>query len=577
MRRNVGLAATVCLLGLCPRAAAAQAIERNLPPVPQAAAPPVLTPEPLSASQDDRPIAGPLDQVVLLGPDDAVLPSSDAVRPGLDLGRLDRASRRWLERALKPLLGKPLSRRLIGEVAAEVVRTYRRAGRPFVSVTTPPQEVGVGRLQLRVVAYTVGQLKVAGAGGPAAVRIEAAVRAPHGQPVDADALSQDLDWLNRYPFRTVTAAFSPGAAPGDTDLTLTATPSRPFQVYAGYADSGSPLTGRDRYFAGALVGLPLPVPTLVTYQFTGSPDVFHALGDLVGAEQPEYLSHSARVVSFIAPRQDLELTVDIIQTSQTAQAFQTRARILEAVLGYRFALSNLWRPLAGDVVLGVEAKGETRTTYFGDTAVTGGEAEVYQLYGGWSGGWSDRLGHTALDVTLHVSPGRADPENSAGAFQAFSQGRVTSARYGYAAATLVHTADLPFGLSLSNELVAQYAPRALPDTEQAALGGASLVRGYSVDDGAFDRSLVLRNTLTLPWLRRAALGPVAFDRPFLFGDAGYGDDQGRPGVAIGAVGVGDSIRLGPVALAASLADPLHNGPATRAGRLFADLRLTAAY
>ena len=572
-----GFAAIACGLALIPALARAQAIERHLPPAPTAPAPQVLAPTPLAAPADDRPIAGPLRQIRVLGPSAPVVADTQPVTPGVDVAGAEAIAPDRLARALRPFLGRPLSRRLIGEAEAAAVRAYRQAGLPFVSATAPPQEVGAGRLQLRIVVYRLGKRAVRGVDKSSAGRILAAVRAPDDQPIAADLLVQDLDWLDRYPFRTVAAGFSPGAAPGQTDLTLTVTPSRPYQVYAGYADSGSPATGRDRWFAGALVGLPLAVPTLVSYQMTASPDAVQNAGELVGGGQPRYLSHSARLVSYIAPRQDLELTVDVIQTSQPVQDFQVRSRILEMTLADRFALSNLSPSLPGDLVLGVEAKGETRATWFGGAVATSGDVEIYQLLAGWSVRASDALGQTALDLSLHLSPGGLTPQNRTATLSALTQGRVSSARYGYLGFDLTRATRLPFGLSLSSEAIGLYAPRALPDTEQAALGGGSAVRGYSVDDGAYDRALVLRNTLSLPWPARAALGPAAFDRPFVFGDVGYGEDQGRRSVTLASVGVGQGLRLGPASFTASLCIPLIDGPAARAGRLFADVRLTAAY
>lgn len=574
-------AACLAVTVLGAHTAAGQAVERHLPPAPQAIPPPVAVPAPLGASEDARPIAGPLDQIVTLGLDDPVLGPAQATGTGVDVSRIAAGDRGRVAAALRPFFGKVVSRRLIGEIEAAVVRAYRKAGRPLVSVTTPPQEIGGGRLQLRITPYHLGRQVVRGASGPAAVRIEGGVRVAAGQPIETDVLAQDLDWLDRYPFRTAAAAFAPGVQPGDTDLVLTVTPSRPFRAYAGWSDSGSPATGRDRYVLGALVGLPLPVPTLLSYQITAGPEALHRFDDLLGAGQPEYLSHSARITSFIAPRQDLELTLDFIQTATTTQAFETRSRILEATLAYRFALSNLlppsFRSAPGDLVLGVEAKGETRATYFGDAVVTGGETEIYQLYGGWSGGWTDPLGRATLDVAVHGSPGGISPENSAAAFQALSHGRVASATYAYATFDLVHTVDLPLGFTLSDEAIGLYGARALPDTEQAGIGGPSLVRGYSLDDGAYDRTLVVRNTLALPWPGRAALGPLAFDRPFLFGDMGWGQDQGLSAVGISSVGVGAGLRLGPAALAVDVGDPLSRGPATRPGHAFTDVRLTVGF
>ena len=139
-----GLAIGLLASALTPATAGAQAIERHLAPAPAPSAPPVLAPAPLAAPADDQPIAGPLRQLVVLGADDPVL--TDAVAPGVRLAGASPVPAARLEAALRPFLGRPLSRRLIGEAEAAVVQAYRRADRPFVSVIAPPQEVGEGQI-----------------------------------------------------------------------------------------------------------------------------------------------------------------------------------------------------------------------------------------------------------------------------------------------------------------------------------------------------------------------------------------------------------------------------------------------
>lgn len=72
--------------------------------------------------------------------------------------------------------------------------------------------------------------------------------------IDSRLLSEDLSWLNRNPFRTLEAVFAPGAVPAETDLDLRVTEIQPWEVFAGYTNTGSRATGRDRIFVGCHPG-----------------------------------------------------------------------------------------------------------------------------------------------------------------------------------------------------------------------------------------------------------------------------------------------------------------------------------
>ena len=64
---------------------------------------------------------------------------------------------------LRPYLGQPLSRKLIAEIEAAIARQYRDLDYPFVSLSTPEQEITGGVLQIRVVEFRTGKVAVKGA------------------------------------------------------------------------------------------------------------------------------------------------------------------------------------------------------------------------------------------------------------------------------------------------------------------------------------------------------------------------------------------------------------------------------
>ena len=557
----------------------AQAIERNLPAQVKHGSSVIVTP--VAPTETDATPLGPnLGAVAVLGPTD---PAHSAVPPGLHLEgapRLGLHARRRLAR----YLGRPMSRRLIAAIEADIVRDYRAAGFPLVSVSTPEQEVSSGVLQVRVIEFRLERKTAPGATAPAYVLSR--IRAQPGQAVDSVRLTQDLDWLNRYPFRNSQAVFQPGEALGGTDLVLQTTVTKPWSAYVGYSTSGSPLTGFDRYLAGTSFALPFLRDAYGSYQFTGSNDVlFYQDRPLNGAPDPLYLSHSGRIVVPTLPRQDIEASLSYVQSNEFGD-FTAHQTTEEVSLGYRSALSNVMPILPGEAVVGVEARRETGRTLFADEPVQTGATDVFQVYAGYAAQEGDALGRSALDLTVHISPGGVGARNTDVSFAAASQGRSRSAEYAYVSGDLSRYTNLPSGCGYSLALVGQYAPNPLPLTEQIGLGGPSLVRGYTLDDGVFDSGLVARDELrtpVFPLLQLTALKALkpAPDQlsPFVFIDAGYGKNEytHADSTPIGA-GFGADYQLGQH-LSANLttAWALKHEGLTRSGRFRLESRVALSF
>jgi hemolysin activation/secretion protein len=551
-----------------------QALERNLPPPPKASEAPIETPALPGSINDDHALGAQLSSIVLLGSTSPV--PSAAAGPGVDASAVERLNRPRAVAVLKPFLGRPISRKLIADIETAIVREYRRQGFPFVEVSTPEQEITGGVLQIRVVEFRVGKVKTPHARGGDGAYIESQVRTGPGDEIDVTRLGQDLDWLNRYPGRTVQPSFSPGGALGETDLNLDTTYMRPWSVNAGYANSGSPLTGVDRYFLGGSFGGHFLTDFSGALQVTGSPDFWTAQNN------PQYESVAGRVQFATAPRQDVELTVDAVESNEPAFLgpfpLVIRQQTLEATLGYRSALSNLL-PLPGDIVGGIEMSRQSRNAFSGDLSLFYDVVDVYQLFGEWTYAWGDRLGATSVDVSVHGSPGGLDAGNTSAAFLNASARPGIRATYVYGTATVGRQTRLPFGFSLLTQFNGQYAGQPLPSSQQIALGGQTAVRGYSLDDGAWDDGFVLRNTLSSPLLQN---GPGRFIPGLqgrIFADYGFGRDEAfRFNASVASVGAGADLHIGRYAVAGvDISCPLIDAPTTRAGDIHIDGRLTLTY
>ena len=471
-------------------------------------------------------------------------------------------------------MGQPLTLALVTEVQTSVTAVWRSAGYPFVSVTIPPQEITAGTLRLRVVEFRAGDLAVSGAEGGEAERFRRSVRAKKGDRLNAREMAEDLNWLNRIGQRGVSAVFSPGSALGVSDLALEVTRGRNPDFFAGWTNNGARSTGLQRMFVGTSFWAPALNDLTVTFQLTGSLDLWASPEKVIPekGDHADYVSHSGRMVLPTWPRQSLEITPNFVATRETTSAYVAiENTTFEVPVIYRSAVSNLIPGVfAGDIYGGVEFKKLYRTTFFSDVEVGSGEAGVFQTVVGWAHGLEDRLGRTDFDVSIRGNPGGVIGGNTSANWDAFSGGRVTDVNYIYGRADVARSTKLPHSLSWQSRFFGVIAGQALPDTERLGLGGLGATRGYGVDEATVDAGLVFRNELR--FLTISPIGSSGIDAhdslsAFVFGDFGYGADLAADSsTMIGSVGAGIDYSIGKHLSATVVAGyALSDAAVTRAG------------
>lgn len=565
-----------------------QPVERNLPPVAETQTGITIQTQDIAGSEDSTPLGVTLRGIHLIGLDEK--PSAHPT-PGVVISAIGDIPRETLSRALAPFLGRPASRKLIGELQAAIAHVYRDAGFPFVSVTLPPQEITSGLITVRVVEFRAGDVKVS-SGDPTLVQ---KVRAVRGQRISAEALDEDLLWLNRNPYRSVAGVFTPDTELGFSTLTLEVTPQKPWQIFSGWSNTGTRATGYDRYFAGFGAALPYLNDSYVSYQITGSPNFWLSPSDVgAGPLQPSYYSQAGRVVIGVSDRQSVELVPSYVATRQagSVSGFDFTNETFEIPVYYRSAVSNFipngyW----GDFILGVTAKGTSRTSYFSETGIGGASAGLFEIILGWTAARSDTYGSTEFDVRLLANPGGVVGGNSSASWANFTSGRVDQINYIYGIIDVNRKTRLPFGLTLSSQLYASVSGQSLPDTEQISLGGLYATRGYTLDDGSTDTGFFWRNELrtqAFPILSAFGVsGQNDLASPFLFADVGWGRTfayQGPLGpisssdVSLAGIGFGIDYSVGRSLTTSFIAGvALTDAYITQAGDITIQTRATIIY
>jgi hemolysin activation/secretion protein len=549
--------------------ALAQAVERNPPPANRPAAP--LTPEIAPPAQPDgADVAGPplRGLAAASGADLAILPEGrSVVVAGGDL-RLTEAE---LGQVLARHAGRPLTTAVVTAIQGDVNAIYRRSGYPFAAVVTPPQDLSSGVLRLRIVEFRIGEVRQEPEDPDDDVR--GSVRLSRGDTIPLRQLQEDLVWLNRYPYRTVEAIFRPGAGLGETDLILRTSRTRPLAVFAGYGNTGSESTSWNRLFAGVQAGGLGLKDSLLAYQVTVSPE------DIGGRSERGYLSQSLQASDPAAPRAQVDLAANWIQSHQRVEVFELEDTVAEASVSYRFALSNLTgSPQApGDVWLGLEARRQVSVAAFGEVRVSSSAFNAYHLVAGYNRTRFAQVSQTEVEAVLRLSPGDLGDANSTDRIRSISDGRVEDAHYAYAGLSLVHARVLKGGRTLRALVRAQATTGALPRSEQFGLGGLTAARGYSYDDGAADQGLLVQGDLDFAEI--PVLPDVFSVQPSLIADAAWGRNaSGGEDTALANIGVAATARLaGRAELRATVAGALADGARTRAGDVRAVARLTVRF
>ncbi len=152
---------------------------------------------------------------------------------------------------LGAFIGKPASMNSLRRLAA-ATRLHLAASRsPFAVVYLPEQDITDGVVTLRVAPSRLGEVLVEGNCLFSDDDYRRWLRAVPGEAIDARRLGEDIDWINRNPFRQLTPTVTRGQAPGTTDLVLRAREApRAWSAFAGFNNHGTVTSDEQRLFLG---------------------------------------------------------------------------------------------------------------------------------------------------------------------------------------------------------------------------------------------------------------------------------------------------------------------------------------
>lgn len=384
-------------------------------------------------------------------------------------------------------LDRPLTRGDRGRLVADIALYFRKRGQPFVDVSVIPQDVTGGVLQILVLQAKIGRIRVLGNKWFRAERTAAGMRSKPGDDLDVDLIGDDLDWLNRNPFRQVDLVYVKGTEFGRANLLLKQVDRFPVRVYGGFDDSGTRQTQNERLSVGADWGDVLGGDGVASYQFLTSPDFRSFRAHSASLSQPLPWRHVATVFgSYADLKAKLPEPFDL-----GGYNWQTSARYevpLPAVRSWRHSLTA-----------GFDYKRTNNNLTFGGVSVFAAATDVAQWLLAYGARLVDALGETTLRATGVMSPGGLTPNNTTRAFLTARAG--STSRYAYGKGELSRTTRLPGGFALVNLVTVQQADANLLPSEQLGFGGFDTVRGYDTRVYNADSGWLTTAELRTPGLR----------------------------------------------------------------------------
>jgi hemolysin activation/secretion protein len=493
----------------------------------------LLAMAPSAVAQQAAP-APPVVAVIGLADAAQMLPPETRAA-GIDLSRIVVPDAAGLAARLAPLLGARLDMEMVDRLRSAVTDHYRAAGRPFVDIGLPEQDVTEGVVHIVITEFRIGTVRVEGNAWFRDGMIRGGAGLVPGEVVDKTRLDRRIAQLGSGAFLSVTPEFRPGEAPGTTDVVLRVTDRMPLDFSLGVNNSGSPSTGWERIVLGATWGDVFGTGQTLNWQFTTSPDFWRQREQFNGRErEPAAVGHTIGWQAPLPWGHTLGLSAGLMrQSPRLGPDLGSRGRT--TLLGATYAVP-LGEPGFGlapgashEIGLGYDFKRSNNDLSFGGDTVQRGFSEVSQFTLRYTLQLPDSAGLTQLQNSLVLSPGGMTPNNTDAAFQPSGLDRSgtpgAQARYAYDRLVLTRMTPLPAGFGLLLRATGQIASGTLLPSEQLPLAGIESVRGYQEFGVAGSDGVVLAAELRLPRVSPAGLlVDAATDglQPHLFVDWGRG-------------------------------------------------------
>jgi hemolysin activation/secretion protein len=363
-------------------------------------------------------------------------------------------------------LSQPLTLRKLNALNRDTVEFLRKHGFPVVDVIVPEQDITAGCVQLIVLKGTIGQIEFTGNEFFSSELLASQLSSTSGTVVTSDTIRNDLNWINRNPFRNVNLLYSRGQNFSETNLNFQVEDRRPVRFYAGYENSGTRSTDTDRMFAGLNLGNVFGLDHQLNYQYTMAPDLDDFYAHSASYVVP--ITQWRHVLSFYGAYSNstAEISSDILEAEGESYSF-----------GLRYSV-----PLRGtdsfnhEIFGGYEYKYSENSIIFSGVSLPETKTEIGQFNLGYSAALRDNWGSTSMNLIGYYSPGNMFSYNDDEDFSNVSYEGESD--YMYGRVTFERITRLPEDFTLLASVTGQLSDENLLVSEQLGAGGYATVRGY---------------------------------------------------------------------------------------------------
>lgn len=414
--------------------------------------------------------------------------------------------------------GEYINDELLNNIIRDVIVFMRDKNQPVVDVYFPEQDVTDGFIVGLVSRAVIDKILVNGNEYYDDDDILKWVRSESGDYIWSDILSEDLRWINSYPYRQVDTIFKPGSRPRTTDVIFETKDIYPFRVFAGYDNYGSSATNQKETYLGFSYGDLWGLDHELIYSYGASLDFAnfssHTLQYKIPFDWRDKLSITANWST-----SDPKTSTGVISQKGTNTLIN---------IDYEMPLYDYgFRGFTQSLKLGGDYKRLENNIEFGGTNVFSSEPEIVQFYGTYEGTKTSTNTLNVLSSTVVYAPGDITDNNSEAQFNSARAKAGPDYLYWKGLYESKYTED-DTGISLAGIFRGQFSFNKLLSSEQMAISGPGSVRGFSSNAIRRDKGFIASLELASPYLSVLDdyVGTNVRDRVqgFVFIDQGYGKD-----------------------------------------------------
>lgn len=391
-----------------------------------------------------------------------------------------------------PYLGAKLTNKKLAQLQQDIILFARKKDYPVVDVLFEEQEIVDGVIQVTVLVGKAGKVTIRNVGEPyfSSEYVASNMRLHDGDTIRESTLLDDINWLNRNPFRQVDVKMKAGEV-GKVDLDVDVKDRYPFRAYFGFEDSLTRVLDSRMWYAGFNWGdaFKLGRDHQLNYQFSGSTDIRRMQSHSASYLIPLPWRHN---LTLYGSHTDVEPDMAVLGfpgLQQKGESWQLSAR-------YEVPLPRMG-PVTSDLSVGFDYKNTDNNLEFGGTNVFKRPTEIGQIPVGYHGYVPDAYGQTTFGGTVFFSPGGLFNHNTDTDF-GLTRFNGTKASYYYVRLEGERDTKLPWGFTWVLKGTVQLTDDALLPSEQIGVGGYSTVRGYEERFANGDHGWVINNELRTP-------------------------------------------------------------------------------